>query len=175
MSEALPPALAALVDREQIRDLVLSYSRAMEARDVDAMADLFVPHARFGDHGKGPDACRALMADSLADSIFAVILVANHIVVLDDADHAHGEVWAQCYAQNRGEPFVEQVIRYIDRYERHEGCWRFLHRRHRLWFGMDRDRSPLDQDAAEWPRSQVGVGDVPLADEKFRTWWESRR
>jgi hypothetical protein len=166
--------LDAILARDAIRELPLRYAKAIETRDVDAMAELFAADARFGGYGTGPDACRRLMTDTMADSLFAVILVTNHLIELDAADHARGEVWALCYAQIT-EGFNEQLLRYEDRYTRVDGSWKFLHRKHRLWYGQLRDASPLDQDPAEWPRSQVGVGDVPLADELFRRWWEQRR
>jgi hypothetical protein len=167
-------AVELLVARDAIRDLPLRYAKAIETRDVDAMASLFASDARFGAYGTGPEACRRLMAGLMADSLVAVILVANHLVEFDDADHAHGEVWALCYAQSDA-GFNEQLLRYDDRYRREDGTWRFLHRKHRLWYGQLREASPLDQDEAEWPKSQVGVGDIPLADERFRSWWEHRR
>jgi len=162
-----------LLAREAIRELPLRYAKAIETRDVDAMAALFAADARFGEHGTGPDACRRLMADLMADSLLAVILVTNHLIEFDDADRARGEVWALCYAQSDA-GFVEQLLRYEDRYRREEGTWRFLHRKHRLWYGDVRDASPLEQEAAGWPASQVGVGDIPLADDRFREWWEQR-
>ena len=166
--------LEAMLARDAIRELPLRYAKAIEARDVDAMAELFAADARFGDYGTGPDACRRLMTDTMADSLFAVILVTNHLVELDDADHARGEVWALCYAQiDAG--FNEQLLRYEDRYTREGGSWKFLHRKHRLWYGQVRDASPFDQEPAKWPRSQFGVGDIPLADERFRSWWDERR
>jgi len=166
--------LEVLLAREAIRELPLRYAKAIETRDVDAMVALFASEARFGAYGTGPDACRALMNELMADSLFAVILVTNHVIELDDADHAHGEVWALCYAQSDA-GFNEQLLRYEDRYQREAGDWRFLHRKHRLWYGQVRDVSPFDQNPAEWPKSQVGVGDIPLADDRFRQWWERRR
>ena len=166
--------LEAMLARDAIRDLPLRYAKAIETRDVDAMAELFAAGARFGDFGTGPDACRRLMNDVMADNVFAVILVANHLIELDDPDRAHGEVWALCYAQTDA-GFNEQLLRYEDRYTCEDGSWKFLHRKHRLWYGQVRDTSPFEQEPAEWPRSQYGVGDIPLADERFRLWWEQRR
>ena len=166
--------LEVLLARDAIRELPLRYAKAEETRDVDAMAQLFAKDARFGPYGTGPDACRRLMTQFMADSYVAVILVTNHHIELDDTARAHGEVWALCYAQ-LDSGFVEQLLRYEDRYTREDGTWRFLHRKHRLWYGQVRDLSPFDQDAADWPRSQVGVGDIPLADDRFRSWWEQRR
>ncbi len=162
-----------LLAKEEIRQLPYRYAAAIEARDVDAMADLFAPHARFGDHGEGREALRRLMSASLDASVFAVILVANHLIKLDTQDRAHGQVWAQCFAQTHAEGFVEQLIKYEDRYERHGRRWLFLHRRHRLCYGVSREKSPLAQSATSWPRNQTGVGDLPLADPAFTAWWQS--
>ncbi|OJZ75995.1 hypothetical protein BRW65_00610 [Mycobacterium paraffinicum] len=163
-----------LLTKEEIRQLPYRYAAAIEARNVDAMAELFVPHARFGEHGEGREALRRLMSASLDASVFAVILVANHLVELDADDRAHGQVWAQCFAQTHAEGFVEQLIKYEDHYERHCGRWLFLHRRHRLFYGVSRKSSPLTQEAASWPRKQTGVGDLPLADPVFTAWWQSK-
>ena len=166
--------LAVLLARNEIRELPYRYAAAIEARDVDAMTELFAPDARFGEYGSGPDGLRRLMLDSLEGSLFAVILVANHLVEFDDDEHATGQVWAHCYAQTRDEGFVEQLIRYEDRYERIGGRWLFAHRRHRLWYGVAHERSPLAQRAADWPHSQIGVGDIPLADQDFTAWWRAQ-
>src|SRR6185437_11566943 len=91
--------------RDEIRQLAYRYAAAVEARDVDAMADLFVPHARFGDHGEGRDGLHRLMSQSLDTSVFAVILVANHLIELDGDDRGRGQVWAQCFAQTHADGF----------------------------------------------------------------------
>ena len=166
--------VAMLLARDEIRQLPLRYAAAIESRDIDAMADLFSPHARFGEHGDGPNGLRQLMTRSLDGSVFAVILVANHIIEFEGSERASGQVWAHCYAHTQADGFVEQLIKYEDRYERHDGRWLFLHRKHRLWYGVGHPESPLRQPAANWPERQVGVGDIPLADHVFRHWWETR-
>jgi uncharacterized protein (TIGR02246 family) len=162
-----------MLAREEIRQLPYRYAAAIEARDVDAMAALFAPHARFGHHGQGPDGLRGMMA-SVDQSVFAVILVANHLIELEDDDHAQGQVWAHCFAQTRQEGFIEQLIKYEDRYVRHDKRWQFLHRRHRLWYGVGHRWSPMTQQAADWPRRQTGIGDVPLSDPVFVDWWRNQ-
>ena len=174
MSATEDDRIEALIAREEIRSLPIRYAAAVEARDV-AMAELFSPHARFGSYGEGPDGLRRLMTDSLTGSLFAVILVANHLIDLHDESHGSGQVWAHCYAHTRADGFVDQLIRYEDRYEKLDGRWLFNHRRHRLWYGASHTRSPLAQPAANWPASQVGVGDIPLADAEFLAWWRSVR
>ncbi|OBK35328.1 hypothetical protein A5658_07830 [Mycobacterium sp. 1245111.1] len=162
-----------LLARDRIRALPIRYAAAVEARDINAMVQLYSPTAHFGAYGQGHDALRRLMLDSLNDSVFAVILVANHLIELHDETNASGQVWAHCYAQTRREGFLEQLIRYDDRYERVDGEWLFAHRRHRLWYGAGHSKSPLAQPAAEWPRRQVGVGDIPLSDPDFAEWWRT--
>lgn len=162
-----------MLARDEIRQLPYRYAAAIEARDADAMCELFSPRARFGEFGDGPDGLRRLMTQRLDGSVFAVILVANHLIDLEGDDQARGAVWAHCFAQSRTDGFVEQLIKYEDRYERDHGRWLFLHRKHRLWYGVGHHESPLRQSAADWPASQVGVGDIPLSDRVFRDWWES--
>jgi hypothetical protein len=170
----IDPRVTELLARNEIRELPYKYASAVESRDVDAMAELFSPSARFGSYGDGPDGLRRLMADSMSENLFAVILVANHLVEFDDDVHARGQVWAHCYAQERTAGFVEQLIKYEDDYEQVAGKWLFTRRRHRLWYGVAHARSPLEQNPADWPRSQIGVGDVPLDDPVFAAWWRTR-
>jgi len=170
----MPSGIERLQALDEIRQLPLRYAQAIEHRDVEAMSALFSPNARFGRWGEGPDGLRALMGQTMETSIFAVILVANHLVVFDGFAQAHGEVWARCYAQDSGGQFIEQLIKYEDTYERPQEEWLFLHRRHRLWFGSAVVSSPLDQPPANWPEHQIGVGDIPLADPLFATWYEGR-
>ncbi len=168
-------AVAVMLARDEIRQLPYRYAAAIESRDVDAMADLYAPQARFGEYGDGPDGLRRLMTQSLDGSVFAVILVANHMIEIQDAVRARGQVWAHCFAQTRAEGFVEQLIKYEDAYLKHEDRWLFLHRRHRLWYGQARIPSPFEQGPAGWPARQVGVGDLPLSDPAFTAWRERRR
>ncbi|GAC1636474.1 MAG: hypothetical protein NVS4B6_04880 [Mycobacterium sp.] len=169
MSE--PDAVAAMLAREEIRSLAYRYAAAIETRDIDAMAELYSPRARFGVFGDGPDGLKRLMTSSLDGRLFAVILVANHLIEIESTETACGEVWAHCFAHTRAEGFIEQLIKYEDRYEYHDGRWFFAHRKHRLWYGVGHRESPLRQPAANWPASQVGVGDIPLSDSVFRDWW----
>ncbi|OBI72467.1 nuclear transport factor 2 family protein [Mycobacterium asiaticum] len=168
-------AVRNMLARDEIRDLPYRYAAAVEARDPDAMADLYVPHARFGRYGSGREGVQRLMSESMDSGVFAVLLVANHLIEFDDESNARGQVWAQCFAQTHGDGFVEQVIKYEDRYQLNQGRWRFLHRRHRLHYGIARAESPMTQQAAEWPLRQVGVGDLPLTDPAFATWWRGRQ
>ena len=162
---------------DEIRRLALRYSVAITDRDVDLMVSLYDDDATFGLYGTGAGALRRLMEATMGDLHFGVILVANHLIDFDDDHHAHGEVWARCYAQN-DDGYYTQLIRYLDRYvdcgvESGEPDWRFAHRRHHLWFG-EAQPSPLAQPPANWPEQQVGIGNIPLADPAVLAWREAQ-
>lgn len=166
-----------LIATDEIRRLVLRYSVAITDRDVDLMVGLYDEHAEFGLYGSGADALRRLMDATMGDLRFGVVLVANHLVEFDDARHAHGEVWARCYAQNDS-GYYTQLIRYLDRYvdcsaDGKDPDWRFANRKHHLWFG-EAQPSPLAQPPANWPERQVGVGNIPLADPAVLAWREEQ-
>jgi len=158
-----------LLAKEEIGDLVLQYSTAVAERDVDLMVSLFTEDADFGSSGSGPDGLRKLMNSTMNDMEFGIVFVANHSIEISDDDHARGEVWAKCYAQNKNEGYYEQLVKYIDEYRRDDGGeegkgkWRFAKRNHELWFGESKS-SPLAQPPAEWPKSNIGIGRMPLAD-----------
>ena len=167
-------ALERVVARSDIQQLAYRYARALERRDVDAMVELFVPDARFGPFGEGVEALRALTEASLAASPAIVVLVANHVIDVHSSEQATGEVWARCYAQTIDEGYTEQLLRYEDEYRVHDGTWRFVHRRHRLWFGTAPHPSPFGQEPANWPERQTGVGDAPFDSDAFVAWYRER-
>lgn len=168
-------ALDELLARDEIRDLALRYAAALHEADVEAMVDLFVPHARFGPYGEGPDALRALTRASLEGAHVIVLLVANHRIDLDGADRATGVVWSQAVTHTEADGHVEQIVRYDDRYVRHGGGWRFERRKHRLLYGRTVQPSPFAQAPAEWPTRQVGVGDLALDSPAFAAWYRAER
>lgn len=159
-------AVDRVVARDEIRQLAYAYADAVDRRDLDLLVSLYRPDARFGPYGEGPEACRAFFTDSLAQIGIAVLLVANHRIEFDDVDHANGTVWAHGFVDDgpgdAGEGFIQQLIKYDDRYVRIGGSWRFTRRRHLLWLGWRHDeRDPLGQRPAHWPDRQVGLGSIP--------------
>lgn len=163
------------VATEEIRRLALRYADAVDRRDIDALAALYRPDARFGPHGEGPDAARAFFTESLGEIGIAVLLVANHLVDVDDADNATGTVWAHGFIDDHGEGFIQQLIKYDDRYVRIDGDWYFTRRRHALWLGWRHDEpAPLAQAPADWPARQVGLGSLPYDDPAWQAFWAAR-
>ena len=171
MSEPMS-AVERVVASEEIRRLVYRYADAVDRRDLGQLVTLYRADARFGAHGEGPDACRAFFRDSLAEIGMAVLLVANHLIEFDDADNATGTVWAHGFIDDHGEGFIQQLIKYDDRYVRVDGEWLFTRRRHYLWLGWKpEDDAPLAQPAANWPERQIGLGSIPYDDPAWQEFW----
>ena len=175
-------AIERAVARDEIRQLAFAYADAVDRRDLDLLASLYRPDARFGQYGEGADGARAFFAESLSEIGIAVLLVANHLIEFDqgsagdsigsDAPTARGTVWAHGFIDDGAEGLIQQLIKYEDRYVRIEGIWKFTRRRHLLWLGWRHDEpDPLAQEPANWPKKQIGLGSIPYDDEHWQEFW----
>ena len=101
MSETQRPArLAAMLARDEIRQLPYRYCRRdRNARRRRHGRAVLAPGRGSANSATGPDGLRRLMTQSLDGSVFAVILVANHLIDIESHDRARGQVWAHCFAQ----------------------------------------------------------------------------
>ena len=146
----------------EIRQLAYRYAYAQDFRDAALLLSLWLETAEPAPY---PDIdIHTVRAEH--ERWFrkgpTVHFVGNHIIELDDPDHAHGSVY--CTAQlDLGEEFVDQSILYQDTYVRHEGMWLFQRRRHLLWFGQARAENPIHQEPDGWPKTYTGRGVLPDA------------
>jgi uncharacterized protein (TIGR02246 family) len=164
-------ALQRLLDRDEIRQLAQRYAVALDARDLDALVDLFVDDVQVGRDAVGHDALRADFERQLRAIGVSILFVGNHVIDFDGPDAAHGVVYCKAEIQE-GESWNHQAIQYHDRYARRDGHWRIVRRKHLLWYGQTQTRNPLDQPAAQWPKSSTGRGTVPEALETWRRFWD---
>ncbi len=166
--------LRRVADRDEIRQLAYRYAWGLDSRDIDAVADLFVPDVDSG-QGIGTDAMRARFHRSMSEVGVTVLFVGNHLIDFDTDDEAHGLVYCRGYIEPLDGPrpgrFVEQAILYRDRYRRYDGAWKFVGRKHELWFGVETAERPLHQRPAEWPRHHDGVGTVPYSEPTWKAFW----
>jgi SnoaL-like domain len=169
--------LRRLADRDEIRQLAYRYAWGLDSRDLDAAAELYAPDADSG-AGLGVDAMRARFSRSMSAVGVTVLFVGNHLIDFDSDDEAHGLVYCRGYIETRDGPhpgrFVEQAILYRDRYRRVEGAWKFVHRSHELWYGVETAERPLQQRAAQWPTHNDGVGTVPYSEPTWQAFWQSQ-
>ncbi|MHB1584170.1 MAG: nuclear transport factor 2 family protein [Acidimicrobiales bacterium] len=185
MGEDPGPALSAAdvrrlrqaADRDEIRQLAYRYAWGLDCRDIDAVAGLFVADVGAG-RGVGTAAMRARFDATMREVGVTVLFVGNHLIDFDGDDEAHGLVYCRGYIEPRDDErpgrFVEQAILYRDRYRRQGGVWKFVRRKHELWFGVETAERPLDQRAAEWPAHHDGVGTVPYAEPTWQAFWDRR-
>ena len=161
--------LAWLVACEEIRQLASHYAVTMNHRDLDALAELFVPDVRVGRELVGRAALRADMAEQLVDTGCTILQVTNHVIDVVDADHATGIVGTRGEIE-RDDDWVVQVIEYHDTYARRDGRWLFVRRRHHLWYGADVLSRPNVLADANWPQHQTGRGTLPDSMSSWQAW-----
>ncbi|MEU7811669.1 nuclear transport factor 2 family protein [Pseudonocardia sp. NPDC049154] len=164
-----PPRLSeleVLVAHEDIRQLAARYALAVSQGDLDTVVDLFVEDVQVTREVRGRAALREFLGAQVDAMPVSILLVAGHVINLLDADHAAGTVSCLC-EMGREDRWVRQAIAYRDRYERRDGRWYFVDRRHDLYYGVDVPERPVGQPDAHWPRSITGRGSVPY---RWATW-----
>jgi hypothetical protein len=162
--------LARLESIEAIRQLVARYALATDSRDIDALVALFVDDVQVGRDERGRDALRAFFDRSLREVGVTILFVGNQVIDFDDADHARGVVY--CHGEVQvDDRWVMQAIQYRDTYERRDGAWYFVRRKHLLWYGAELGESPLGLPPANWPDHQTGTGELPEMWETWRRFW----
>jgi ketosteroid isomerase-like protein len=168
------PTTERLLAHLEIRNLASRYAVAVDGRDLDALVALFVPDIRVGRDASGTMLVgRAALRDDFDRSLRAlgvtILNVGTHRIELVDADHAHGNVYCKAEIQD-GDRWIHQAIRYDDTYERRDGEWLFVRRRHLLFYGLA-VANPLQQEPADWPLHHDGRGSIPWSDPSWRAFW----
>ena len=153
----------AVIARDEIRQLAYRYAWCLDSRDLDGLVALFVESTR------GDGVLLESFASQLAGIGPTTLFVGNHLIDLDDGNHAlaRGVVYCRGYI-SEPDGFVEQMIVYSDRY-RHDadGAWRFVGRKHELFYGVRTAEQPYAQSPADWPALSVGTGTLPF---RLPTW-----
>ena len=134
ISADMATSLQRLIDRQQIQDLVLAYSRAVDRRDFDLLKTLYHEDAT-DDHGGlfcGPAADYvAWLPGAMAAAPITQHFVGNMLITID-GDRGEGEIYCQAYHLLETPDGPVDLItagRYLDKYEKRDGVWRFAHRK----------------------------------------------
>lgn len=121
------------IDRAELADLVVRYCRGIDRRDWGLVRSLYWDDA-IDHHGAmfdgGPDALVEWLPTIMAGFELTVHRVTNSLIVLAQ-DIAEGEHYATAYHRTHPPGRREILIagRYLDRYERRGGVWKFAERR----------------------------------------------
>jgi hypothetical protein len=126
--------LRTLADKEAIRELGMLYSRAIDRKDVALLRTLYTEDAT-DTHGDSYDGDAAGYCEFIERSLpymrYSGHHVCNHLVSVD-GDTGEGEIYAiACHVVPDGAGgWIEDLlwVRYIDRYRRVGGRWRFAKR-----------------------------------------------
>jgi hypothetical protein len=127
-------ALDDLIAREAIRELVLLYSRGVDRQDFALLRSLYTEDATdsHGDSFDGPanEYCDFLER-SLPHLAYSGHHVCNHLISVD-GETGEGEVYALALHVSPdgkgGLIELSMAVRYIDRYRREAGVWKFAKR-----------------------------------------------
>ncbi|MBS1677622.1 MAG: nuclear transport factor 2 family protein [Actinobacteria bacterium] len=163
-----PPEIGAtdrLLAYEQIRQLAARYALAMDSRDLDALAHLFVEDFESWSGERGRDALRRDFGAALRRGLGGRVgftQIGTHVINLLAPDLACGTLYCSAALGDR-DNWIRQDIAYEDVYERRDGEWLFAERRHQLFYGFEPAERPLAQDEARWPERPLGLGTLPYA------------
>ncbi|MCK9250746.1 MAG: nuclear transport factor 2 family protein [Solirubrobacteraceae bacterium] len=164
----MPDRVEQLWAIHEIQQLAYRYAYAFDSRDLEMLHALWDRDAPVLPY---PDITYTTVREDFDQWLYglgvSVLNVGNHIIEIDDADHAHGTVYCRVEMELEGE-FVDQSILYQDRYVRRDDRWLFHVRRHLLWYGAPRPANPLELPDANWPASPVGRGTLPGDLESFQ-------
>jgi len=161
---------------QEIRQLADRYAIALDARDLAALADLYVPDVRATKADCGRDALIATFDAAMRTVGVTFLHVGNHQIDIDPSgDTATGIVYCRAEIQDGGpdgDRWIVQTIQYHDRYERRDGRWYFATMRgHLLVYGAELGQNPVGLPAANWPQNQTGWGSVPHDLPSWQDFW----
>ncbi len=126
-------ALAALVARQQIADVIYRYARGIDRMDFDLVRSCYHPDA-YDDHGAFAGNVEQFIAAAAAflGRWTATQHFMGNMLIEIDGERARAETYAVAYhrredADGNGKDDI-MGIRYVDRFERRAGAWKIAHR-----------------------------------------------
>lgn len=130
MSEPSPESIA---DRLAIMELPARYMRALDRLDRDLMCEQFWEDA-YMDYGiftGGPDEFADFCMSALSSHAANHHMLGQHLIDIN-GDEAFGEVYFQAFHRVVDGPEKPRDVviagRYVDRYEKRNGAWKFSYR-----------------------------------------------
>lgn len=133
MTPDMTAQLQQLLDKQAIVELVHAYCNAADRRDYTKMRALYHDDAT-DNHG---GFFQGLAADFIAQlpTIQASMLILHHNIttvnIKLDGDKGEGEIYVLAFHKVQAEPQPFDLLiggRYLDRYEKRDGVWKFAHR-----------------------------------------------
>lgn len=128
-------AIAQLIDKQAVTEVLLGYCRAIDRRDADLMRRVYWPDA-IDDHAVFRGTVEEFIAYSFAllDGVVSQHCITNVWIDLTGPDAAFSECYFSAFhdfpAADGGAARLERIVggRYLDRHERRGGVWRIIAR-----------------------------------------------
>lgn len=171
MSSTPPdPLLQEMLDEYALRKLVHAYCRAVDRGDLDTLRGLYHPDATDR-HGAFSSGSVDDFLTTLARSRPYLRSMQHHVTTTNFAiagDTAEGEVYSiATHTFSAGDAESEVVIggRYLDRYEKRDGSWKFVERAIVTDWAHVNNPSRVDTThpmVRESPKGSIGPDDPSL-------------
>lgn len=176
--------LAARIDRleslEHIRALAADYAKLIDAKDLDAVADLFTEDTAVGTETGRAAKLRSLVRHHGGPGRFGttVHLIAGHSINLDTVNPARASGVLYCRAEHEiGELWVVATIQYWDRYAKVAGRWLFAARDVKAFSVVDLLERPNGQPVKH-RLTHFGLletAELPAAWPTWNAFWQRER
>jgi hypothetical protein len=125
--------LQALLDKQDIQELIHTYARAADRHDHELMRSLYHQDA-IDDHGAFFKGLAMQFIDQLPDIQAPMQILHHNITTVNIAlagDYAEGEVYVLAFHQIAADQGPIDLLiggRYFDKYQKRDGQWKFAHR-----------------------------------------------
>lgn len=133
MDAALEARMRELLDKQDIREVLLRYCRGVDRCDRDLIADCFHPDA-IDDHGdwvaRGSEAPDHIVKLVKKTPLAGMHFLGNQLIEIE-GDTAWSETYFQAFKDfhRDGKRYVRvRAARYVDRFERRNGRWKIAER-----------------------------------------------
>jgi len=137
MTQERDPEIQALLDKQAIAELVTSYCRAIDRRDVEAIRALYHPDS-VDDHGSYFQGSGMAYIDTIASLWEPMETLQHHATMINtrlEGNYAESESYGLHFMQMRTPDGLEDIVvggRFLDKFERRNNVWKFLHRTHTI-------------------------------------------
>lgn len=167
----LEARIARLEALDEIRQLAAKYAVALDTRDFDSLANLFVDDVGVPGKRSGREALRQWYDTEIRRSLLGSAHgVLGHVIDVHDADRASGLVYSRNDLETES-AWVIEMLAYLDRYERSDGRWCFARRTPLFWYQTDITDPPVGPHKMRWPGSPPHDGTFHDAFPSWEAFW----
>lgn len=127
-------ALQALLDRQEIYDVLIKYARGADRGDIELIESAYHPDA-IEDHGGtflGPASEYVAMLRKILPNAPRMSHIVTNVLIELDGDRARAECYFLTFSRrSAGDESFDSLTmaRTVDRFEKRNGAWKIAHRR----------------------------------------------